>query len=207
MAYQYHSFDTRAYSFYLGKSYDYKTRKEVNPNLAKALLKNSSFQSLAGANDKVKYSILSQDLNLVRNALEDPRVNHDDMHSSPLQMACEYGSLDYVKLLVNHYGINISAHDNSGLCEASRSGYDDIVKYIISHPEFNPESCSGALISASDNLDVVQLLLSDPRFDPSLRNNQAIIDASCRGNGETVKLLLADPRVDPSDQDNRSIIM
>jgi hypothetical protein len=122
-------------------------------------------------------------------------------------MACEYGSLDAVKLLVNDYAIDISARENEALNEASSSGHDDIVKYIISHPEFNPERSSRALISASDNLDVVQLLLSDPRFDPSLRNNQAIIDLSCRGNGETVKLLLADPRVDPSDQDNRAIIM
>jgi hypothetical protein len=73
LAYQYHQFKPN-YRLYLGKIYDYKTRKVVNPNLAKALLKNPSFQSLAGANDKVKYSILSPDLNLVRNALEDPRV-------------------------------------------------------------------------------------------------------------------------------------
>ena len=109
-SYQYHQFKPN-YSFYLGKIYDYKTRKVVNPNLAKALLKNSSFQSLAEANEKVKYSILSEDLDLVINALEDPRVNHNQW-SSPLRMACEYGSLDAVKLLVNEYGINISAHDN-----------------------------------------------------------------------------------------------
>ena len=84
----------------------------MNPNLAKATLKNSRFHSTADANEKVRFAILSQDLDLVRDALQDPKVDYDAWYYCPLNDACRFGQLDVVKLLVNEYGINISAHDN-----------------------------------------------------------------------------------------------
>ena len=44
----------------------------------------------------------------------------------------------------------------------------------------------------------VQLLLADPRVNPSANDNLAIWRASENGHAEVVRLLLADPRVDPS---------
>ena len=48
------------------------------------------------------------------------------------------------------------------------------------------------------NLEVVKLLLTDNRVDPSDDDNLAIIWAASRGHHEVVKTLLADNRVDPS---------
>lgn len=47
-------------------------------------------------------------------------------------------------------------------------------------------------------LEVIKLLLSDPRVDPSACENEAIRNATKNGHLEVVKLLLSDPRVDPS---------
>ena len=55
--------------------------------------------------------------------------------------------------------------------------------------------------------EVMRLLLSDPRVDPSDHNNYAIILASKNGRLEVVKLLLSDPRVDPSSDYNYAIRM
>jgi hypothetical protein len=52
---------------------------------------------------------------------------------------------------------------------------------------------------------VVNLLLQDPRVDPSVRDNEAIIYASKYDNSAVVALLLQDPRVDPSAQNNCAI--
>ena len=55
---------------------------------------------------------------------------------------------------------------------------------------------------------VVKLLLSDPRVDPSVKDdddNQIISLASLHGHSAVVKLLLEDPRVDPSAQNNEAI--
>ena len=50
------------------------------------------------------------------------------------------------------------------------------------------------------HLDVVQLLLEDPRVDPSANHNLAIRLAALYGRHQIVKLLFTDPRVDPSDK-------
>jgi Ankyrin repeats (3 copies) len=47
-------------------------------------------------------------------------------------------------------------------------------------------------------LDIVRMLLADPRVDPSALNQYAFRSASQYGHIDIVRLLLADPRVDPS---------
>ena len=56
------------------------------------------------------------------------------------------------------------------------------------------------------HLEIVKLLLTDSRVDPSDWNNLAIIWAAMNGHLEVVKLLLTDPRVDPGDQYNLAIV-
>ena len=51
-------------------------------------------------------------------------------------------------------------------------------------------------------IEVVKLLLTDKRVNPSANNNFAIRWASRNGHTKVVKLLLADERVDPSANDN-----
>ena len=180
LAYQYHKFlpEKDFYYFPFG-IFDYKNKRISNPNFAKAFLKNSRFQSLADANHKARFAILTEDLEIFKTDLKDPGVDHeiDDWYYNPLQFACEYGQLDFVKLLVNDYGVDISKYDNAPLIEASEAGHIDIIKYILSHPAFDPESFSAALSETwyFNHSEIVCLLLSDPRFDPSYNNNQAII--------------------------------
>jgi ankyrin repeat protein len=231
LALQYHDFNTESYSskyvhssdgYLLVKIYDYDNRKVVNPHLAKALLKNVKFQSIAKGNWKAAYAILSQDLELVRDSLKDPTVDHQGKVSDyigpywsdesgcrnwvcPFEVACEFGQLDAAKLLANQYGIDVSVHDNTALIRACRQGFVDIVKYITSHPDFNPVNCAKAFIEAKGNVDVVRLLLSEPRVNPADQNNRAIITAARYENAEIVKLLMSDPRVNPADGNNKAL--
>ena len=59
--------------------------------------------------------------------------------------------------------------------------------------------------SWNGHVEVVKLLLNDPRADPSANNNYAICLASRGGHVDVVELLLDDPRIDPSDDNNRAI--
>ena len=63
------------------------------------------------------------------------------------------------------------------------------------------------LASRYGHVEVVKLLLNDPRVDPSADNNDTIRWASLFGNVEVVKLLLNDPRVDPSADNNDAICL
>ncbi len=47
--------------------------------------------------------------------------------------------------------------------------------------------------------EVIKLLLRDPYVDPSINNNEALLNAVYYGHIESVKILLEDPRVDPND--------
>jgi hypothetical protein len=61
------------------------------------------------------------------------------------------------------------------------------------------------MASENGHLEVVKLLLADPRVDPSDYNNIAIQAASKNGQLEVVRLLLSHPRVNPSDYGNDAI--
>ena len=52
----------------------------------------------------------------------------------------------------------------------------------------------------------MELLLINPKADPSIHNNVAIISAAMFGHSKTVKILLADPRVDPTADNNYAFI-
>jgi ankyrin repeat protein len=54
-------------------------------------------------------------------------------------------------------------------------------------------------------VEIVSLLLSDCRVDPSALDNAALRYAARNGHVEIVKLLLSDSRVDPSARENRAI--
>ena len=58
----------------------------------------------------------------------------------------------------------------------------------------------------SDNdVSLLDLLLQDPRVDPSMGDNQAIREASGKGHLAVVDRLLQDPRVNPSADNNEAI--
>lgn len=54
-------------------------------------------------------------------------------------------------------------------------------------------------------LEVVRLLMKDPRVDPSFGNNNCIRSASYHGRLKVARLLLSDSRVDPYDVNNDAI--
>jgi len=70
-------------------------------------------------------------------------------------------------------------------------------------------SIGNALHIATTNnyIELVKILLSDPRVDPSVYNNLNIRQSASYGHAEIVEMLLKHPVVDPSDLNNESIIV
>jgi hypothetical protein len=56
-----------------------------------------------------------------------------------------------------------------------------------------------------NDVSLLDLLLQDPRVDPSMGDNQAILEASRKGHLAVVDRLLQDPRVNPSACGNYAI--
>jgi hypothetical protein len=101
-------------------------------------------------------------------------------------------------------------HRNHGLFSvAAKYGYENVVQLGLESGVVGDPSAqaNGAIRQASENghIEVVRLLLTDPRVDPSALDNYAIRFASQNGHLDVVRLLLTDPRVDPSPRDNYAI--
>ena len=79
-----------------------------------------------------------------------------------------------------------------------------LLKVLLLNKKTNLDDCIEIAIQ-NGRLEMVKILLKDPRVDPSGDNNYSIRRASKNGHLEIVKLLLQDPRVDPSDRNNYSI--
>ena len=83
--------------------------------------------------------------------------------------------------------------------EACKSGNATAVESLL--PFVDPSANDNWAIgytSGHGYVNIVRLLLTDPRVDSSARNNSAIRWASLNGDVEVVKLLLEDSRVDQS---------
>jgi ankyrin repeat protein len=61
------------------------------------------------------------------------------------------------------------------------------------------------LVDIGCHLEIIKMLLLDPRVDPAFNSNQAIVSASENNHAETVAILLSDPRINPDDRRNSAI--
>ena len=149
LAYQYHSYDREDSSFYMQKIYNDEKSKVVNPTIAKALVKNVKFQSLAEGDSKVEFTILTQDMEIIKSCSDGLGINRNSHFSgSPVHIACEYGQLDVVKLLINECGVDVfSAKNSYNIC---CSGCIDSVKFFFSHQNANDDHYFAALIAAAE---------------------------------------------------------
>jgi len=91
------------------------------------------------------------------------------------------------------------------LVYALHSGCVDFVELLLSKKIGQLNDRVIVIACKKQYVKIVQLLLDDPRIDPSVNNNFVIMWASQYGHIEVVKTLLADPRVDPSAGDNAAI--
>jgi len=115
------------------------------------------------------------------------------------------GDLEKVKLLLP---ISDPSENNSDAIRwASYNGHLEVVKLLLSDPRVDSSDVNTAIRYASSNgrTEIVKFLLADPRVDPSANNSDAIRWASNNGHLEVVKLLLSDPRVDSSYDINAAI--
>lgn len=117
-------------------------------------------------------------------------------------------SIEVINLLIqdeNMYKRLRTSHGFCGLCKSSHVEITkSILKYVDPSDRNNQAICDA---SAANNVEIIKLLLKDPRVDPSAQNNYVITEI-CRNNSvEIAKLLLQNPKVDPSTDDNMPIFV
>lgn len=162
-------------------------------NIAKAASNKSSIISLANISDKYAYYVR-----------ESRFLSNPDIH---FNWFCKYGLMNHVRYILYRYSGYLS---QMGLNYACIHGHIDCVREILKDPlsRIAPQFSNSYAFQAAawnDRSDIVKLLLSDPRVDPTANYNFAIKYTSRWGFYDTVKVLLEDSRIDPSVEQNVSI--
>ena len=93
-----------------------------------------------------------------------------------LYYASENGYSTVVELLLKVKDVYV--HINNSICIATHNGYFDVVKLLLSYPHVTCDNEAIHLACIYGHESIVRILLSDPRIDPSSRNNYAIRLAS-----------------------------
>jgi len=146
---------------------------------------------------------------MVKLLMSDPRVNPADLDNYAIQSASVQGHADVVKLLLTDKRVDPNPGLISPFTLAMRENHLDVVKVLLEDSRVNPAEGNFALGYASQYgfVEIVELLLNQPKVDPTSNDNFAIRMASQHGRTEVVKLLLEDGRADPSVDNNYPIRM
>ncbi|KAI8908595.1 hypothetical protein EDD86DRAFT_208069 [Gorgonomyces haynaldii] len=90
---------------------------------------------------------------------------------------------------------------------ACDTGHQQIVKLVLKDRRIDLHTSIYFLKAVSrGHVYILELLLSNPRTQPQMDNNAALINACCQGRLEMVQMLLKDQRVDPADRQGESIV-
>ena len=146
--------------------------------------------------------------------MSDKRVDPSAENSAALVSAVKKNHVEIIKLLLSDRRVDLMINSNATLNWASRNGHVDIVQLLMNDSRMNPSAVSTAgkeylstttiqhslsspfkniaLCGAIRNghMNIVKLLMSVERVDPSASNNYVIRMASIEGDCDMVKLLL-----------------
>ncbi len=163
----------------------YAIRKGLNPS------KETALAAIAADSPEIVRELLN-----CQTVHQSILVSNDweDAYRSVLKWACEKGYLDIAEIAASH----LTPWDwSQGLNVAARSGYLEIVKFLLDNPKVNPNQDEGAITSAAQygHIEIVKVLLADPRVDPTIQSNVAIRLAVFNKDAAMIELLDSNPRV------------
>lgn len=142
---------------------------------------------------------------IVQQLLTESQLDPSKWNKFPLRLAIRQENVDSVRLLLSDSRLKVPS--NRILCSSIRCENVEVFKALLDYcdPSVNDNRCI-QVASRVGTLEIVQILLSDPRVDPSANMNAAIQQAAVRKEQEVFEFLLADPRVDPSVNQSQALI-
>jgi hypothetical protein len=114
-----------------------------------------------------------------------------------------------VALLFADARVNPADRGNRALVDAAQAGQSEKVRLLLAYDGVHrdlvdPMAQNGSAFETR-SVEVLKMLLEDPRSNPGFRNNHAFMWAVKRTLLKNIAELLKCARVDPSDRDNRAV--
>jgi hypothetical protein len=191
-------------------------------SVVKLLLTDPRVNPAAENNWAIRNASANGYAGVVKLLLGDPRVDPAAFSSEAIRMASFKGHEDVVKLLLADPRVDPAAISNDALLNASYNGRHGVVELLLADPRVRPAADNNHAIRYAcferqpDDFDgsygaeeaeamraarlqqrtnTVQLLLADPRVDPSVGHPTALERASESGFVNAVHMLLGHPKV------------
>ena len=122
-----------------------------------------------------------------------------------LSVACEYGELEIVKLLLEQPNIDVNTKNDKGWTPLHIAYRIDILKLLLEHPDIDVNNIRDknenplSRACKQNHIELVKLLLARPEIDVNIQDyySKTPLYIVCENNNiEIVKLLLAKPEID-----------
>ena len=174
---------------------------------------NSNIEGMKAVGQAAKIGDEKMVSKLLKNKRIDPKTwiyPPGSIYNSPLVVASERGHMSVVDILLKDPRVDPGIQYSAIIKIAARQGNYLLVKALLKDHRVNPNSYGKfkpALIGALEHrhMHVVDILLKDPRVDPSIQNNDAIQIAAEKRNIPAIRILLKDSRVNPTVNNNHAI--
>jgi hypothetical protein len=170
---------------------------------------------------KSESCVFSEDLSLILKSvkcsnneilpylLKEKQINHSLDSNESLLAAIKLNDLTKVKLLISSNLLRFA--DDKNIIAAAVLKDSEILSYLLKETNINPNKSSYyskepiVIACNNDNEQSIRLLIEDSRVDPSINNNEALLNAIKIHSIDIITLLLNDNRVTPSN--NPEILM
>jgi hypothetical protein len=156
---------------------NYVLQRAVLDGRAKAveqMLLDDRFDPAADENELLGYAVSSGHAEIVAMFLRDSRVDPAARDGYAIREACGLCLVEIVKMLLADKRVNPADADNEALYRATEN----------------------STVASVDAPAVIELLLRDPRVDPSARGSSVVRWAAKYGHNDLLERLLRDSRVD-----------
>lgn len=146
--------------------------------------------------------IISDNLTYLKRLLDDNRFDPNIQRGSAFYHSTMYNREESTMLLLSNERVDPTIRFNGGLINLIDNRQFDIVKSIIKNYDVDCSQPNQELIMAAarkDDLELIELILSDQRVDPSFDNNASVKMSTFGHNVNIVCAFLRHPSVNVSE--------
>jgi hypothetical protein len=169
-------------------------------HIVKRLLQLNGIDPSAQNDQALINAVTHNEIDIVKMLLNNNKVNPNCHNGEPIIIAARSGYLEIVEILLNDSRVDPSLRNSQAIINCVDT--TNVKNIILFFPVKQHRIVYNRIKQNSKikHLEILKLMLKNPKINPSTQNNKTFITAVVSKNYEAVKLLLKDIRVNPFDQ-------
>lgn len=145
---------------------------------------------------------------MIRNLLEEKRVDVNDEELNLLPSECSDGYLGIVKMLIEEFHADPRVRNDSPIKTAISHGRVDIVRYLIETNKVPLGTNKGELLALAcqeGQLEVLKMFVNDFKVDVHVDEDRALVEAVSSGKYEVLECLVREYKMDVNTDKGKAL--